>query len=503
VISVSNDVGSASSAAESTPASAMKRRKLWIALGVIAAIVAVGALFTWYKFFREEPQPDWIRNDPEMRFKYGSIGAERDAGIPYWIFYVLPRVFPDKIPGSNGFASFGVSWEQGQELPVGFTKKVVGFARVANNCAACHTANYRLNENEVPRFYTAAPGHTLNLEGVFRFLVDCAKDPRFDADTLMREINLVPDLSFIDSMIYRFVLIPITKKRLVEREAQFAWIYRHDFPEWGPGRDDAMNLTKYFMIEVPMDDSIGPTDIPPIWNLKKYEREAATLNWAGDSHDTYSVIIDSALGLLGAAPKNNEEFLGEVEWLQDYLSAKAPPPYPLPIDAAKSAAGAGVFARECASCHASEITGTRLPLKGVDTDAERLWTWKKEHAVAANKAVQGFGIDRKGLVEDELIGYNAVYLDGLWLRAPYLHNGSVPTLRDLLNPPAERPAIFWRGYDLFDDQDVGFISTGAEAERVGTPFDTSQRSNGNGGHLFGTMLPTTEKDALIEYLKTL
>ncbi len=58
-----------------------------------------------------------------MRFKYGSIGAERDAGIPYWIFYVLPRMFPEKIPGPNGFASFGVSWEQGQELPIGFTKK--------------------------------------------------------------------------------------------------------------------------------------------------------------------------------------------------------------------------------------------------------------------------------------------------------------------------------------------------------------------------------------------
>jgi mono/diheme cytochrome c family protein len=486
-----------------TPAIPQSHRKLWTTLGVLTLLVAVGALFTWYKFFREVPQPEWVRNDPEMRFKYGSIGAERDAGIPYWIFYVLPRMFPEKIPGPNGFASFGVSWEQGQELPVGFTKKVIGFPRVANNCAACHTANYRLTENEVPRFYTAAPGHTLDLEAVFRFLVDCAKDPRFNADDLMREINLVTQLSVIDRMIYRFALIPITKKRLTEREAQFAWLYRHDFPEWGRGRDDAMNLTKYFMINAPMDDSIGPTDIPSIWNLKKYDREAVTLNWAGDSHDTYSVIIDSALGLLGAAPKRNEEFLAEVKWLQDFLSAKAPPPYPLPIDKDRAAAGAETFARECASCHASEITGTRLPLKGVDTDAERLWTWKKEHAVAANNAVKDFGIERKGLVEDDLIGYNAVFLDGLWLRAPYLHNGSVPTLRDLLKPPAERPTVFWRGYDILDPVNVGFVSTGAAAEHVGTRFDTRERSNGNGGHLFGTNLPEKEKDALVEYLKTL
>jgi hypothetical protein len=189
VIPENSDLESASAISGSAGKPSTKNRKRWIALGVAVLFVAVGALFAWYKFFREEPQPDWIRNDPEMRFKYGSIGAERDAGIPYWIFYVLPRVFPDKIPGSNGFASFGVSWEQGQELPVGFTKKVIGFPRVANNCAACHTANYRLTENEVPRFYTAAPGHTLNLEAVFRFLVDCAKDPRFNADTLMREID--------------------------------------------------------------------------------------------------------------------------------------------------------------------------------------------------------------------------------------------------------------------------------------------------------------------------
>ncbi len=81
------------------------------------------------------------------------------------------------------------------------------------------------------------------------------------------------------------------------------------------------------------------------------------LNWAGDSHDTYSVIIDSALGLLGAAPKDNEEFLAEVRWLEDYLSAKPAPKFPLPLDEVKVRAGNAVFDRECASCHASERTG--------------------------------------------------------------------------------------------------------------------------------------------------
>ena len=121
----------------------------------------------------------------------------------------------------------------------------------------------------------------------------------------MNEIRLVADLSLTDKLIYRYLLIPITKKRLLEREKQFAWIYRKDFPEWGRGRDDAMNLTKYFMIKEPMDDTVGPTDMPSIWNLQKYKPEKGHyMNLAGDSHDARSVIMDSALGVIGARPKS-------------------------------------------------------------------------------------------------------------------------------------------------------------------------------------------------------
>lgn len=476
------------------------RLKIWLAIGI--ALLVLGAWFGWYKFFREEPQPAWITQDPEMRFQYGSIGAERDAGIPYWIFYVLPRMFPDKLPGPGGLASLGVSWEQGQELPIGFSKKVVGFPRVANNCAACHTTNYRVSPDSNPIFVNAGPGHTLNLEAFFRYLVDCAKDPRFNPDNLMREIKLVTDLSFADRMIYRFILIPITKQRLSEREGQFAWIYRHDFPEWGRGRDDAMNLTKYFMINLPMDNSVGPTDIPSIWNLKKYDVPGTSMNWAGDSHDAYSVVIDSALGLLGAAPKSNKEFLEHIKWLHEYLKQKQPPKYPFPIDHAKADSGKLVFDSICASCHRSEKTGKRMPLVSVGTDRERIDTWNEANAIAANKVVAGFGIQRKGLIEAPLEGYNPPFLDGLWLRAPFLHNGSVPTLRDLLEPAADRPKVFYRGFDLYDPVRVGFIAHGADAENVGTKYDTSERSNGNHGHEFGTGMPREDKDALIEYLKT-
>jgi len=481
-----------------------KRR--WIVIGiVVAALLALGGYVAWYKFFREEPQPAWVTQDTDTRFKYGSIGAENDAGIPYWIFYVLPRMFPEKLPGPGGYASLGVPWEQGQELPVGFTKKVIGFPRVANNCAVCHSTRLRTATNAPPIVIAAGPGPTTNVEGFFRFFVDCAKDPRFTPDNVLWEIMNVTELSWLDKAIYRFLIIPITKKRLLEREQQFAWVYHAAFPEWGRGRDDAMNLTKYFMLKLPMDDSFGPTDMPSIWNLKKYDSPTNRMNWAGDSHDAYSVIIDSALGLIGSesGPKDKAGFLAQIDWLKDYLRNKPPPNYPFALDGAKATAGKAIFDQQCATCHASDRTGTPLPLADVGTNRDRIDTWGKDFAVAANKVVGGMGIERKGLVEAPLIGYNVQYLDGIWLRAPYLHNGSVPTLRDLLEPVDRRSKVFYRGYDLYDPVRGGFVSTGADAEREGTKFDVSQRGSGNGGHTFGVTLPDTDKDALVEYLKTL
>jgi hypothetical protein len=100
-------------------------------------------------------------------------------------------------------------------------------------------------------------------------------------------------------------------------------------------------------------------------------------------------------------------------------------------------------------------------------------------------------------------GYANHPLDGIWLRAPYLHNGSVPTLRDLLEVPERRPAVFYRGYDVFDQARVGFVSDVASANgRAFSRFDTSRAGNSNAGHLFGTGLTDAQKAAIVEYMKT-
>ena len=101
-------------------------------------------------------------------------------------------------------------------------------------------------------------------------------------------------------------------------------------------------------------------------------------------------------------------------------------------------------------------------------------------------------------------GYANSPLDGIWARAPYLHNGSVPTLRDLLKAPDARPKVFRRGNDVYDWANVGFDSTTvSEGTRTYFEFDTRVPGNGNAGHTFGIELPQPDKDALLEYLKTL
>ena len=90
-------------------------------------------------------------------------------------------------------------------------------------------------------------------------------------------------------------------------------------------------------------------------------------------------------------------------------------------------------------------------------------------------------------------------LNGIWATAPYLHNGSVPTLYDLLLPPASRPKKFPLGRREYDPRKVGYVSEGD------VPFvvDTAVTGNGNGGHAYGVTLSDANRWALVEYLKTL
>ena len=478
-----------------------KRRKWLVVVAVLILLAIPVALLAWNKLFRELPQPEWITGDERANFLYGSIGSEAEGGIPYWIVVVLPRIFPEYLPGPGGYASLGLPWEEGNELPAGFSKKTIGFERVGFNCALCHAVQYRTRPDETPTVLAAGGNHTADIQGLLDFFSWAAADPRFNGETLMAEIDRSYPLSWLDRMLYRFVFIPLTRKELLEQGEEFAWA--HERPDWGPGRDAPMNLTKFNFLGMEWDDSLDNTDFPAIWSMEvRGRRPEQKFNLDGATPVLRSVIIDSALGLQAT---DTPFFRRRVEELERWLNEVPAPEYPLPVDAPRAAAGRSVFRTHCAECHGTEPPGERLgtviPIEEIGTDRERMDTWTREAAELANETVAEMGIDRDGMEKHE--GYVAVHLEGLWLRGPYLHNGSVPTVRALLAPPERRPTLFYRGYDVLDRENLGFLSHGPEARRQGWRYETTVRGNGNGGHLYGTDLDPEDKEALLEYLKTL
>jgi hypothetical protein len=254
------------------------------------------------------------------------------------------------------------------------------------------------------------------------------------------------------------------------------------------------------MTTLPVDDTVGTADMPSIWNLGL--REGKYLNWGGETPSPRSVIIDSALGLQ-AEPKT---VVSHATWIENYLKTKRPPKYPFPIDMALAARGRPLFDAYCNSCHGvgpGTRVGQIIDVREVGTDDNRLVTWTAQAAEIANQAVAKLGIVRVPITKPAINGYQAVPLDGVWLRAPYLHNGSVPNLTEMLEPAEKRTRVFYRGYDVYDPVKVGFDSESAEAQKQGFRVDVAERGNGNQGHLYGTGLSAPDKKALIEYLKTI
>jgi hypothetical protein len=193
-----------------------RRSKLyvWIVAVMLLVIVTITA---WANLWREKPQPQWITGDKRDNFLYGSVGAERDAGIPYWIWLVLPRMFPEYMPGNGGYVSVGLSWEEGKEMPAGFSKKAVGYLRVAGNCAICHAASYRSGPDVGPEVVPVVPWRASDVQPLLTFLQRCAQDPRFNSTEIMTEINSATKLSWFDNLFYRYALIPRTRRQLLQQ----------------------------------------------------------------------------------------------------------------------------------------------------------------------------------------------------------------------------------------------------------------------------------------------
>ena len=471
------------------------RKNTGLRVTVLAVLVAAAfvAYTLWDNLMRAEP--DIAYSSAEDHYKYGAIGLGSDSRIPYWIWKVLPDMFPEKLPGPGGWASLGLIYEDGHDLPIGFAKRHIGYDSVEANCALCHTGEIRRTADSKPEVILGGPAHTLDLQAFQNFLYGCAADARFTPANVMAAIARVHQFSWTESLIYRFLIIPGVKKGLAEQQAAYAW--QTTRPPQGRGRTDTFNPTKFNVFHMPDDHTIGTVDLPQVWNQQP--RVGMNLHWDGNNNNITERNFAAAMAI-GATPKT--VILASFKRVTDFLLGLKPPFYPFPIQKDSADRGKKIYDQECARCHAfgGADTGQVEPIGNIGTDRHRLDSFTVE-------LVEKFhSINNPPFVFDayhKTNGYANVPIDGIWARAPYLHNGSVPSLWALLQPESARPAAFYRGYVVYDPRNVGFVSDGPEAQHAGFKLDTSVPGNGNQGHLYGTGLKEAEKWDLIEYLKTL
>jgi processive rubber oxygenase RoxA-like protein len=476
----------------------VRRRRVvaWVAVVLVALFGGVGVAGYIY-LTRDEPQ---TFGDISEHFKYGSIGTEELQGIPYEIWAVIPDVFSDLLPpgSGRGYQRFGFIYEPGRDRAIGMSYREKPIGLVAPNCAMCHTGTYREKAGSPRQVVFGMPANRLRLGDYVKFLQRVGRDERFNADTLLAAIDKrFPDrLNVLERLFYRHAVIPQTKDGLHKVDKDFAWLDRH--PSAGPGRVETFTAWKVRLgIDLNADRTIGAVDYPSIWHQRV--RRTMHLHWDGNNDSLLERNISASMAT-GATEDSID--VDAATRASDWFLDRGAPPYPKErIDRRLAHRGEAVYAASCASCHdpGGSRVGRVVPLATIGTDPQRVRSFTPELVRLLGTVGEGKPWHFRHFRKTN--GYSSMPLDGIWLRAPYLHNGSVPTLRALLFP-AERPKTFYTGYDVYDWRNVGFVASGSAAKREGFRYDTSIPGNANTGHLYGTRLSRAQRDALIEYLKT-
>jgi len=314
---------------------------------------------------------------------------------------------------------------------------------------------------------------------------------------------------------------------LLARQSQMA---RMEAPRGGPGRVDDFGFARNLIFpasEMRVPDA--PCSIPVLW-------ATATVRWQGWDANNDSAMgrnlatamaagatFDAPSGVSTALPRS----LAEIEDLAARITVpRWPAEWLGEIDAPRAARGQVLFRTHCHDCHptgAGPAPDRVVPLAEIGTDPNRARNFAaplggrpfagaieetlgrfKQVAYAAARVDAAESARLDGGRSDRWRttgGYAARPLAGLWASAPYLHNGSVPTLHDLLLPPAERPVRFPVGQRDFDPVRVGLVTEGVEAPAF--TLDTTIPGNHNTGHAYGTALPPDDRRDLVEFMKTL
>jgi hypothetical protein len=508
----------------------------WRIVGVAVLLVAIVAAALTINYRRDVAESF---SDPIKQFKYGSTGGDRLAGIPVGIFKALPELCRDYLPG-EGWQSLGFIFEDGMDRPIGTSKRrSLGFERISLNCAACHVGTYRDTAESRSIPVPGMPANRLDLSGFTRFLSNCALDERFNPWEVIQAAERTGEkYSWLDRQLLQYIAVPAMKEGLILARFRFRFLDREI--ESGPGRFDTFNpekaLLNWRFEHLPRRESVGIVDFPSLW--LQGPRTNMSLHWDGNNDSVEERNRSAAFGT-GAVPTliDRDSMKRIAAWLRS--PGNTPLAYPYAIDQGKAARGKPLYTEYCASCHGADgrnFAGARVgkvePIARIRTDPCRLDNYTYTLATEQGNLYAGFPKERFSHFR-KTDGYANMPLDGIWLRAPYLHNGSVPTIRDLLEPAEKRPKAFYRGYDLVDRARLGFVSdqpnlgatklfryeTQCVADKavcareenpenrhddnVCVPGKWAGNSNrGHDGRAYGTELPDADKDAIVEFLKT-
>lgn len=259
-----------------------------------------------------------------------------------------------------------------------------------------------------------------------------------------------------------------------------------------------------------------PMDVPAWWRMKKKSAMFANMAIAGD----WSVWALNESFACHEDAEEVEDIHADGADIRAFIQSLEPPAWPGEVDAPRVEQGRGIFEATCAWCHGTygddwTYPNLVVPLEVIGTDPTMaelapLWndTWDEVLA-------PGPWSDDGRVLWHAHEGYVAPPLDGVWITGPYLHNGSVPTIEQLLDS-SSRPT-YWRRLSqenttgTFDFERVGWqhevLDHGKDGaagpEEAVLVYDTTLEGFSNGGHTFGDGLSGAERAAVIEYLKTL
>ena len=257
------------------------------------------------------------------------------------------------------------------------------------------------------------------------------------------------------------------------------------------------------MLEI--SDEVIPTDVPAWWMLKK--KNAMFYNGFGRGDFGRFLMASNLLTVNDTS--ESREVDAHFNDVLAYINSIQPPPFPNPVNSTLVKQGGILFVEHCSKCHGSygkegKYPNLLIPESEIKTDSLLYKSNYQSYQFVEWFNNSWFAQGDHPARLEPFNGYIAPPLDGIWITAPYLHNGSVPDLESLLNSK-ERPEYWSRNFDSpeYDYDKLGWKYSVKDSAHGTTTYNTHLPGYGNYGHTYGDNLSSHERKAIIEYLKTL